>query len=331
MADSHSSRYGRLGQPERMEKAYGTEDANHAILYSYALYRKTADRFTRRPFWTAGMDQALPEALYDEACRLLKGCEWITDGQDSIERILDEKSRVQEDGTGLYLSALLNKTGMTYMRIYKRTAPLDFLGYRLAEGKTIAIRPLINAHSCGAYGRGTVLNWGRMLEMGREAEAGFQVNLGGVHNEMSEGAKGGLHVNFNEAQGMAYCAEDGVHVNFGYTQLFAACSIGGLRITDTECESPRDCKGGIQIDLKRGIYRYKCRSRLGDEMPSDLVYDIGLEVERLRSLKPRILSRFSDEDIGRLRKFDFVSAMEKLSGLRKETEDAFENTGGYGL
>lgn len=311
-------RYGNLDIHGKAGEPYQRLDASQAILSSYKMYRTIADEVVSEERWTEDLDDALVEGLYSEACRLLEGYGQITDGREAVMKILNGIEK-EHDGTGLYLSALLNKTGIDYMRI-DRYNEYDFLGYRLGDGKTIAVSH-VPVHSIGRYGKGVVLSWAEPREMAMEAEAGFYANWGTVIETMSEGAKGGLHVNFGTVGRaptdwiMSSSTKGGVHVNFGSCDYLGIFEQGGFHINAGKRCTMGSVPTNVQLDLERGTYNLRGFNGRLNEIPAGLHDSVMLEIKKIRALK--FQPAFTERTIQELMAFDFSSTEKRLAGLHE--------------
>ncbi len=157
---------------------------------SYELFRPLANRVIGKEKRWHYNDQ-LVESLYNETCKFFEDKQELKpDGKAVLEML---KARTEPlDGTGLYLSALLNCTGLDEF-VIEDFPELDKIGYRIKPGKVLVLDKGAKAHSVGDYAQGDVLNWGEAERMASHAQGGFQGNWGEVES-MADYAQGGVQI-----------------------------------------------------------------------------------------------------------------------------------------
>ncbi len=192
-------RYGEFELPEEKVKIEIVENPVRTVMSAYELFRKMADERIEKYF--RSIRTLLPkkeiEELYDSAVKLFEGKEKLRIDLDASADILDlirRKIRMY-DATGLFLSALQNKTDLEALLIHNFPAKLDYLGYQLDSSKKL-ITDKTDVWFLGNCCRGIIINSSNNYnnEFAKEAENGIQINLGRI-GSFGADRKGGIQIN----------------------------------------------------------------------------------------------------------------------------------------
>ena len=213
-----------------------------------------------------GSGRALPDVvdhLYKNILNLLKGL----DGIDRIPKEDGEKAVIQNQrhprikNAGLFLSAFYDAIGLNEIVFDLETeTPLDYLGYKLPEGRTLILKTDTGEH-IGCSSEGTLVNYGTMegnlgpwstgnaINFGEVkydiVVSGNVINYGKVRKVFSESGKSGLCANFGYVRQIcnksafnleeADIIDSGVSVNFGKT-LHLGTSYGLIAVNLGEAQ-----------------------------------------------------------------------------------------------
>lgn len=318
-------RYGDLGEPEYRADVGRDAEPLQFVESAYSQFRKTAGKIIAgEKNWMTRPHTPVPEIIYQEACRLFDG---VTGLKEYTQEIVDNirAKAAGYDGTGLFLSAMMNRTEIDIMAI-DNLQNLDFPGYRIPEGKTLVIGDFVNAYSAGRYGRGTVLNWGPGVKrLADRAEGGIQIGWRGSQS-MGRLASGGLQINFSagfdaDQRKHALSTTRGTGIYFEY-RLRERDSGGYISKAEVFCGGRSGFSYIGRIDAGRILIREGRLSYGYDFQPAEVRFredpgfvELGGRMENLlEGMVP--LSQMdvpSTKDIGRL--------MEDVAGLEKELAD----------
>lgn len=242
---SGRQRYKGLEASESEGRGYCDPDSAAFLKSSYASFRRIAkDAIGDSTSW---MSERVVDQLYSDACRLADGGKGLKiRSRDVLENV---KNSGHYDGTGLYLSAILNCTGLKGLWL-SGIETVDFPGYRLGKGKTMVICRGVHSFSAGDQGMGNLYNWGNVgLYMARQADWGVQINFGYGGNAMALEASGGLQINAGKCTEMARRATGGIQVNLLDADEMAHFASGGIQASTGEIAFSfgGECKGGMQV------------------------------------------------------------------------------------
>ncbi len=130
--------YGCFDLPEEKAKIEVVENPLQVLTASYELFRKSIKVITNESKWE--FDGSKRAQIYEKAVNLFKGKEDLQIESVGSKKILDVLSRARScDGTGLFLSALLNKTSINDLIVDDFPA-IVYLGYKLAPKKKFSFR-----------------------------------------------------------------------------------------------------------------------------------------------------------------------------------------------
>jgi hypothetical protein len=138
---------------------------------------------------------------------------------------------------GLFLSALLNETGLEKLEIDRETDWTIGLGYRLRKGKTLDIFKKGTGQAVGVEATGgVIINRGTVDAFGYETTAGIFINHGTVKRNtecyMGRKSRGGLYLNYGYCGVLGMQSGGGICMfNFGNADSIGVWSDGGLFVT----------------------------------------------------------------------------------------------------
>lgn len=241
MKSISGSRYEGI-RPEARGTALQETDARQAIRSTYRAFKYVSDKIDREHIIHSVQSA---EALYSEAMMFLEGYRDICFEGDMV---VEEIRPLAEpcDGTGLYLSALLNMTKMDALEIEKFPR-LACIGYSLAANKTLAMNNHENACNVGLKSEGIIFSCGSVTGLASRACGGVSVNFG-YAGHMGLSADGGVHLNMDRAYEMGWVAIDGQYVNMGLL-------IDGLGTDSTDgFYSNPGHAGNMAMNASRGVH-----------------------------------------------------------------------------
>lgn len=328
---------------EKVADVHAVSDPIASIRAGYLLFRKAAVTAIEGHYKTPGRQKgyewhsngALKEALYTEACRLVKASELKElEGREAVSVLREYSKRL--DMSGLFLSAALNETAIDTLPVAD-FPKLASIGYRLKEGKTVITAEGTEALFAGEKSGGTVLNFGfaqdlcadcvdgfignfgRSQSMGYAAKKAFACNWGGC-NGLGTMSEKTANVNFGAAGSLGFLSRMGVNINCGKLKEFdiVCVDLGGILINSEEGTVENFYFGSIKNPIIVDLGNIK-----GDKMSHNILRldlrnyreECGRLKKGLERLKEIDTSMPHPEIIERIRGLDLAAA-------RKEIEDA---------
>ncbi|HIG98139.1 TPA: hypothetical protein HA231_01805 [Candidatus Woesearchaeota archaeon] len=175
-------RYGSLGPGEEKRVPVVKENLADVLASAFAVWRG---------FFPNGISYDSIETAYQEAVKLVSPYACLFSGMsaeefDGISRrailpLIRTSSQLQWKPyslSGLFLSAVLNHTGLEAMAgIFDK---IEYLGYRLEEGKLLEVQSGSDVVCSGLYSHGIILNYSDTYMMAENALGGTQINCGRV-------------------------------------------------------------------------------------------------------------------------------------------------------
>ncbi len=229
--------YGDFDLPEEKSVIEVVEDPVKIVSSCYDVFK----RFTRKSkiknnnIWYEY--ETYIDPVYKEALKVFGEKQELKADNKQLKEILREIRKKAEnyDGTGLFLSALINSTKINILFI-DGFPKLDQIGYNLKENKTILLGlENIFCHELGLYAKGNTINQGSALWQ-------------------STFATGGTHVNQQIIRHQGYGATTGNHINQGTittSQGFTATGGNHINKEETAYQRGTPYEKGKYINLKR--------------------------------------------------------------------------------
>lgn len=189
--------YGELDL-EQKEKIEIIENPLQVIHSSYSMFRKLTQNIIRKDNWWKDETNLNVEHIYECALKIFEGKEHIKLDHKQSPDILDTLSRTQSnDGTGLFLSALLNKTSMEAL-VVDDFAHLIQLGYKLDTKKTLVVGKnvfLSATEYVGKFAEGNILNYTNYYcYLSNKAKSGIHINNGRSAWNFGKEAEAGMFI-----------------------------------------------------------------------------------------------------------------------------------------
>ncbi len=254
------NRYGEMPLPEEKTQIRLVENPVEVAKAAYSLLLPVAERceFNAAYFYT----KAMADVVYDEAVRLLqphaKAFGSVNSGE--LEEII--AATIHDEASGLFLSALLNKTDLPMLHgvfpAYSRGNGLSLFGYKLAPNKVLVVGEGSSCKSVGDSAAGGVIVFHGMADyLGREAAGGFIANFGAAREMATHAGGRSIQVNFAKMDGsvvdygvlfshpyfnpqnmlFAQGVSGGFYANLGITNYFGLGASGGLLLNCGQVES----------------------------------------------------------------------------------------------
>ncbi len=131
--------YGEFEVPEEKSVVEVVEDPVRVVSSCYDLFKKATEKIRSSPDWFFGNGK---DEIYSLAEKLFEGREKLRITSEQLSPLLEEKMD-SFDATGLFLSALQNRTNTDVLAVYPNKnfdkIMFDFVGYKLNKHKTFVI------------------------------------------------------------------------------------------------------------------------------------------------------------------------------------------------
>lgn len=208
--------YGSFEEPEEKTEIEIIENPLEVIKSTYLIFKKIAkkiidekarnERLCYREDWCSsynnyGSNSNTYEQLYSEAAKIIKEIkirnEKIT-GELIPETIKKEAQKY--DGTGLFLSVILNETEIEQMTV-EEFPDLDNIGYKIKKEKTLILGPKTNSNIIGMLGEGNVINYGNLHKYAYCMKDGIQINNRSYGSQRIHVTNKGLQINLFPGSG----------------------------------------------------------------------------------------------------------------------------------
>ncbi len=242
--------YGDFDVPEEKSVIEVVEDPVKVIISCYDLFKRTSKQFFKNDWYRSEKK----DLVYNEALKVYEGKQELKVDEKQLEQIIEElrKRAKNFDGTGLFLSAMLNTTKIN-MLFVDEFPELDLIGYKIGKNKAVILGPKNNSFEIGGSAKeGSVtINQGTTDFQGCEAEGGSHINQGTIHYDQGLGATGGNHINQGTTQYQGWYASGGNHINQGTTHDQGWYVSGGNHINQgTTTTQGYNATGGNHINIK---------------------------------------------------------------------------------
>ncbi len=242
--------YGELESPEEKEEIVVVEDPVKVVLASYDLFKKIIGGKTKENNWY--WDERKIEPVYLQGLNVFVEKAELKPDAGQLEEIINElKKKAEElDGTGVFLSALVNTTKIS-MLFVDEFPKLNQTGYRLKKNKTIILGPKNTSLELGRFAEGNTINQGTIQhDQGYWARGGNHINQGTTTHQGCY-ASGGNHINQGTTQYQGWYASGGNHINQGTTTHQGLGATGGNHINQgTTTHQGCYASGGNHINIK---------------------------------------------------------------------------------
>jgi len=227
--------YGSLNKPEIQRQIEIIENPLEVVHVTYQLWLPivrgsgSINKFIDPNSFDGKYELNECENLYQEAVKLLSPYAEVFRNvkQRDLDNILAEVKDSESSASGLYLSALLNVTNLQQL---DSRFNHEILGYRLAPGKTLILREWSKVCELGRNAQGNIVNFGATDYMAQNVEKGIQINYGSVSKVMGFQSGGGIQINYNLVNDLAFSAGNGIQINVGKVEMMANGVYGGVQI-----------------------------------------------------------------------------------------------------
>ncbi len=239
--------YGDFDLPEEKSVVEVIEDPVKVIISCYDLFKKIS-KCTIKNSWYG--DDNTVKQLYEESLKIFVEKTELKPDAGQLEEIINELRKKAEelDGTGVFLSALVNTTKIS-MLFVGEFPKLDQIGYRLKKNKTIILGPKNTSFELGGFAEGNTINQGTTTYQGYNASGGNHINQGTIQQYQGYNASGGNHINQGTIQQyQGYNARGGNHIIQGTTTHQGWYASGGNHIN---IKTVKEIKGKLVIDLSQ--------------------------------------------------------------------------------
>ncbi len=220
--------YGDFDVPEEKSVVEVVEDPVKIVLASYDLFKKISKNEIKNNGYKNESDI---EPVYLQGLKVFVEKTELKPDAEQLEEIINELRKKAEklDGTGVFLSALINTTKIS-MLFVDEFPKLDQIGYRLKKNKTIILGPKNISFELGLFAEGNTINQGTTTHQGYNASGGNHINQGTTTHQ-GYNASGGNHINQGTIQhDQGLYASGGNHINQGTTHDQGWSASGGNHI-----------------------------------------------------------------------------------------------------
>ncbi len=243
--------YGDFDLPEEKSVVEVVEDPVKVVSSCYDLFKKIIGGKTKENNWY--WDDSTVKQLYEESLKIFVEKTELKPDAGQLEEIINELRKKAEelDGTGVFLSALVNTTKINRLFIDK-FPKLNQTGYRLKKNKTIILGPKNISCKLGQFAEGNTINQGTTTHQGYNASGGNHINQGTIQQYQGYNASGGNHINQGTITYQGECASGGNHINQGTITYQGECASGGNHINQGTIQHDQGwgASGGNHINIK---------------------------------------------------------------------------------
>lgn len=263
--------YGEFEMPEEKVSIEVVEDPVKVVVSCYEMFKMIIKGKTQENGYYSTHNVML---INNETLKIFNGKEKLKPDAKQIEEIVEElrKKAKEVDGTGIFLSTLVNQTKINTLYI-NEFPKLDQLGYLLKKNKTIILGPKNYTYYLGTFAQGNTINKGTTRYQGIEADGGNHINLG--KTRQGNYADGGNYINKGMARQQGDATGGGNYINqeTATTQGIYTSKGNHINLKTVECKG----KSVIDLSKKRSKLKTKLEQKLSEldflktEDPSKLI------------------------------------------------------------
>jgi len=308
------NRYGPLEKPEQQKHIEVFDNPLQIVRGTYKMFSTAANSrdfkfweespYFSRPLSDRNYDITLAENLYNEAINIINPhtSAFRNLKQVDLEAIIDEVKPEDTDASGIYLSALLNTTDIEELDgVFQH----KIFGYKLAQGKTLIIRPGSVIGELGRNMQGVLINYGDIdyFNLDDEDTKGIQLNFGRIDSlSISNDESSGILIDY-ETNLQVYTPLGGIE--FGVDLGVKRFSEYLQQVTFTHSFDWNDqCKGEIEKEVEPIVMALEVKVR---------------ETEYMKDLKDR-----PEEAARAIHEYDWQQFEHDILGFMKQLEETFE-------
>lgn len=312
------SHYGEFEAPEEKTEIEVVEDPVRAVLSCYDFFKQSTKDFANKNKY----DYTSVPLIYDSAVKIFDGKEKLSPSPIQMMEIFDEMSSSEKkyDYTGLFLSALLNKTALDVLIIIHPFHELEFIGHLLALDKTLFLGPNISENPIQQIGfkcKGNVINnCHGVVDFATGAKNGVQINYTYALKRFAEEVEGGIQINLasNDNCEFASKAKSGIQINRSSFGFFGNKGSGGVRIRldyDMRSYESQDVKNCMYFDARHKSVTYTL---------DNILFDLNSKIKTKCEEIPFSFLPNSYKNIhGRIASFDFNKFKSEISDIVDES------------
>lgn len=294
--------YGEFELLEEKSVIEVVEDPVKTVLSLFDLFHT---KFMTRSCWNL-------EEIYVECEKAFEGKEKLKPNFNDVNEILkgfEQKPYVKwaDISIGLFLSAMHNSTATDVLFLKKGI--WHYSGYKLAQDKTLitgfGFKKEIFSY-VGEEGKGNIINYGYLHNLGDRYKNGLTINLG-------ETARQGSY------------SENGLHINQKTTEMFGSYAKAEVFINTGTVKDVCDRVININASLKspfleKAINLYQ---HSGTEKIVALRTDLDSKLEQIAFLK-KIKEVGCEKIVEQARKFDWKKFKQEITAKAEEIKEHYE-------